>query len=321
MYYNKYYMNDNQLNYSFPADVFKSGKENNNRIPITIIPNTPNIDRVNDKILLKAYDDECIKNFLLVGILDWDHKSILAKTEREKVEAWIGDPTNFYVDNEKKVPIIEGYLFKNNPIVRDAIYPALEAGSNRVSASLGGKILQKSSNYDPIAKKQINTISKLSLAHCAITFLNKAVHQDARVTLKKSCSGNGKCKESNKKCNDCNSEYTYQFDTYKSFIDFIEDDSQFIKTLEAGSETDISKIIGGQVLQKQSLEGNNKIINKKKLKSILPFILNSIFTGKVSGTYNDYKKYLTKNGLTDKEADEIIKLLAKNGAKIVRLTF
>jgi len=301
-----------ELNYSYPVSIFKSDKEDDERIYITIIPNTPNVDRVGDRILLKAYDEDCRKNFLHSGIIDYDHQSILAKSAREKAEAWIGDPTNFFIDEKNNVPVIEGYLFKSNPYVKNSIYPALKSGSNRVSASLGGKILQKSLNYDVATKKQINDISKITLAHCAITPLQKAVHQEAKVLLKKSFTSNDKTKESS-----CIN--TFEFDTFKSFLEFIEDETSIYKTLEAGTQTDSSKITGGQSLQTQSLEGSK--INKNKLKYIMPFAINDVMNNKLKGKVKDFHKYFVERGLTDEESKEMVKLLAKNGHKIVKLQF
>lgn len=294
------------LNYSFPATILKSGEENNNRIPITIIPNAPTVDRVSEKILLKAYDKECIEGFLFDGIIDYDHQSILGASPLEKAQAIIGEPENFYVDKIKKLPVIEGYLFKGNPYVDSSIYPALKAGSKKVAASLGGKILRKSDDIDASTNKKIKAISKISLKHVALTPLQKAVHQSSSVMLRKSQNGEGE------------EIYECQFDSFDTFMKSFTDAEDLQKALIAGSATDISNLSGGQALQKQSLEGSR--VNRNKIKYTLPFILENVLSKSNSlYTTNDYIDYLIKKGFNEYEAIETIQLLARNGAKIVEL--
>ena len=307
----------NSLEYNFPANILlKSDSENNERIKIEIIPNTPHVDRVKDKILLKAYDEECISNFLNVGIIDFDHISFLGKTPFEKSQAIIGEPEDFYIDKERMVPVCNAVLFKSNPYVSQSIYPALKAGSKKISASLGGKILRKSSEYDAKLKSEINVISKLSLQHIAVTPRYKAINTEASVSLRKSCTGNGTCKTENKKCIDCNKSYILDFDTYEYFLKSLEDYTLMFKTLEAGSSTDISNMIGAQNIQSQSLEGNKKQkIDNAKIKHSLPFIIEKMIKGEQINI--DYLKSLNFN---EKEIVKIIQLLA-DSKNLVKLTF
>ncbi len=88
----------------------------------------------------------------------------------------------------------------------------------------------------------------------------------------------------------------------------------------AGSETAIQNITGGQALQNQSLEGAKKIGNRK-IVGAMPFVLENLIKGRMKGNYHDCCQYLIKRGLTSKEAKQTVKLLAKNGASIVKLTF
>lgn len=288
--------------FSFPVSMVKSGDEKDNRIPIEIIPNRPTFDRVNDKILLKAFDQECRKSFIHQGIIDYDHKSLLGETEEERATAIIGEPEDLFVDEKRGIPVCKAFLFKGNPYVDNAIMPALKARSKVFGGSLGGKILLKSTDVDPITKKKKNTISKISLAHIAVTPLQKAVHQGTSVTLRKSMDEN-------------DPDIEIQFSGYDDFIKSFSDCEVLEKALQAGAETNVANISGGQAIQKQSLEGT------KKIKVAMPFILSDIVNGIVKGKSEDYKLYLISRGFTASEADETIKLLAQNGASIVKLNF
>lgn len=295
-------------NFSFPATFIKSGNEKNGRIPVTIVPSQPTVDRTNDKILLKAFDDECIKSFLFDGVLDYDHMSILGKTALERSEAIIGQPENMFIDSTRKAPVIEGFLFAKNHYVFKSIMPALEAESDRFGASLGGKILMKSMEDDADTQRVVNAISKIRIKHCAVTPLQKAVHQGTSITLRKSGDDN---------------EYDIAFPDFGEFMKSIENHGEFMKALEAGAQTDISAIRGGQAVQGQSLEGDedHKRARKKKIKTVMPFVLDAIFKGFVKGRYSDYMEYLTSKGLAQDEADELIKIIALSSPEIIKLTF
>jgi len=285
------------VNYFFPANLLKTGEESNGKIPISIIPNSPVPDRVNDKILLKAFDQDCISDYINnSGIIDYDHQSMLAKSDFDRVKAIIGEAEELYIDETKQVPVCNGFLFKGNQYVDEAILPALKSGSKIYGASVGGKILRKSTEIDPKTKKEMNVISRISLNHIAITPRAKAVNTKTLVELRKSL----------------NEEIV----TFDNFEDFAKSFSDLRKTLMAGCSTDISGMSGGQVLQSQSLEG----VNYAKIRYSMPFLLDKVFEGRFGNT-KEYLEYLISKGFSVGEAFETIKLLAKNGAKIVRLTF
>ena len=106
-----------------------------------------------------------------------------------------------------------------------------------------------------------------------------------------------------------------------SFDDFMKsfsDEDFFMKTLIAGSSTDISNISGGQAIQKQSLEGSK--VDRNKIKHTIPFILDGIY-GKHNNKKNtkEWLQYLIKRGFNSQESIVIIQLLVKNKAKIIEL--
>jgi hypothetical protein len=288
------------LNYSFPATMLKAGNEKDGKIPIEIIPSEPTVDRVNDKIILKAFED-AREDFLDDGIIDYDHKSVLGKSELEKAQAIIGEPEDLFIDRKRKIPICHAFLFKGNPFVDTVILPAINNDSKIFGASVGGKVLLKSSEIDETTNKEINTISKILLKHIAITPRFKAVHPNTSLKLLKS-------------------QNDEDYNLYsKNFDDFLKsfDDNSLIKTLIAGSATNISDISGGQSIQNQSLEGS--VINRNKIKNALPFILDNVLKGNGFLNHRDWMIYLMDKGFSAEEAKETIQLLIANKAKIIEL--
>jgi hypothetical protein len=288
------------LNYYFPAQLKKSGKESNGRIPVEIIPSEPTVDRVNDKIILKAFE-EARDDFLDEGIIDYDHKSVLGKNDLEKAQAIIGEPEDLYIDKERKIPVCHAVLFKGNPYVDTVIMPVLNNGSKIFGASVGGKILHKSFEMDSETKREVNQISKILLKHIAITPRQKAVHPRTSLKLLKSFGEDDNLIMGN-------------FDDFMKSIG----DEEMIKTLTAGAATDIANISGGQALQIQSLEGSK--VDKNKIKDSIPWILDGIRNQYHNNkTVRDWTKYLVQKGFTPQEALITIQLLAKNKAQIVEL--
>lgn len=291
-----------QLSYRFPAMLSKSGDEQDGRIPITIIPNQPTKDRQNDKILLKAFDQDCVEGFLHDGVIDYDHISVLGKSPIERARAIIGQPESLFVDVKKSVPVCEAFLFADNPYVKESVMPALKSGSKVFGASLGGRVLRKSAGTDDDDKSPLTVISKITLKHIAITPLQKAVHQGTVVQLRKS--------EEDEAADMC-------FDTFESFIKSFEDADIMVKALEAGSLTDTAAMTGGQIIQAQSLEGSQPI-DYAKIKAALPFLIEDMLSGRIMG-FKAFVESLVRKGFTETEAVKTVKLLASNGAKIVKL--
>ena len=288
------------INFSYSANFFKSGKESDKKIPVTIIPNAPTKDRVNDTIHLKAFRDKsCREDFLKDGILDYDHQSVRGKTVLEKSQSVIGQPTDLYVDEERGVPVCDGFLFRGNPYVDNAILPALESDSTVFGASVGGKIL-KSVLKDITRKSTGKDIYQIKLKHIAICPLQNAVHGGTLITLKKSQETDGE---------DYEKELTFKSPDhlFKSLDQY----EELEKALTAGSATNIAGLSGGQAIQGQSLEGSTA-------KLVLPFFLESIVNGNVDNNRFAYKSYLKRKGLNSKIADDLIILVAKNVHKIAR---
>ena len=286
-----------QFNYSASLSKGK-GESDSKKLPISIIPNVPTKDRVNDTIHLKAFQDEDCKNtFLQEGIIDYDHQSVRGKTSIEKAQAVIGQPEDLYIDEEKNIPICDAYLFRSNPFVKNSIEPALETMAKVFGASVGGKIL-KSAVKDPVNKSAGKNIFKIKLKHIAICPLQNAIHGGTMVSLRKSIADDGEEYENVIEFNNAD-------EMFKSFDEY----EKLEKALTAGSSTSIVGLSGGQVLQKQSLEGN-------VAKLVLPFFLESIVNKSVDNNQEAYKGYLKRKGLNDKISSELIKMVATNVDRI-----
>lgn len=287
------------INFRYAATLTKAGDEVDGRIPITIQANHPSRDRQNDLILSDAFDDDCRREFLHDGVIDYDHISMLGETPDVRAMAIIGQPEDFYL--KENIPICEGFLFRGNPYVDNTILPALKAQSKVFGASVGGKILKKSLYVDPLSKAKGNDVGKVRLKHIAITPLQKAVHQNTSVTLRKSESG----------------EEEYFFNDFDDLLKSIQSTEFLNKALTAGASTGIAGMTGGQVLQSQSLEGVGKK-RKRDLAMVIPFAIQDVQNGYVRGNSNDFKSYFMRKGLTEDEAKELTVLVATNSHKIVK---
>lgn len=292
-------MINNKFNFEYAATLQKTGKVVGNKIPIKIIPNVPTADRVDDTIHLKAFDDPtCRKSFISEGVLDWDHQTVRGKTPLEKAKAVVGKPEKLYVDNERNLPVCEGYLFANNPYVKEAILPALETESGVLGASVGGKVLKSVAKSSSLGNKGGNDIYKIHLKHIAICLLQNAIHGGTSVELKKSIENNN--------------ENIFSFNSVHDLLKSFDNKDFLEKALTAGSTTDIANISGGQALQNQSLEGD-KIVS-----AVLPFFLENVINGRIENNQKVYKSYLLNKGLSDKISSELIKLVAENSYKIAK---
>ncbi|MFQ3675921.1 MAG: hypothetical protein SNJ64_05205 [Endomicrobiia bacterium] len=274
--------------YSQKMSLEKSGEEVDGLIPVKIKINSPTPDKENERILLQAFDEETIKDFLANGVIDYDHESVRGQTAEDRAKAIIGQPKKFYIENG--APVVEAVLFKKNPYVQNAILPAIENGEN-VSvwkASVGGGIIKKSTQFDPKLRNKINNIEKIKLVHIAITPNYKAVHPDTYVKMIKSINIDGMFTSPNKII----------------FNDF----EPFCKALTSGYITDMEGMTGGQVLNKQSLEEN--IIENNPI-FIIEDVLNYIKKTDDIITYDRIIGYLEGKGLSFDVSQKIINYLVE----------
>ena len=288
--------------------------EQRSRIPIRIVASDPSPDRVNDSIVLKAFDD-AKDSFLKVGCIDYDHQTVRGKTKLDQAQGVIGKPLE--LSTESGEVVCEGFLHKGNPFVDTALFPALRAGSNVFGASVGGRILRKSMQWDDDAKRKVNRITAITLNHIAVTPQYKAVHPSTSIALAKSLD------------EDSGLLIFGDFgDFTKSFAETTGDE-ELDKALVAGTqfESDVSKIRGGPALQPQSLEGakrQGKTGRKKKKKDeedekvaayteIFDDLLKALSDREVKPSYYEVEGWLSEtHGLSPKSAREIIEVFVED---------
>ncbi len=290
--------------FTYPAelllDLTKSKDGNENRVNVRIVANdTTRADKVNDRIILKAFAD-AREGYIEDGIIDYDHVSVRGKTAIEKAEAIVGEPTDLTIDTG--LPVCTGFLFRGNPYVEKSILPALKSGSKVFGASVGGQILKKSEDFDPETKQKVNRISKISLNHLALTPLSKAVSGRTSIELAKSLAG------------DVGLIEFASFGEMSEWLSSEEDGDALDKALVAGAGTDVATIQGGQVLQSQSLEGV-----AERDKAAWVDLVHAMATKSVEPRYDSIVGYLSNRGLGLRKAQAFALVAAKNVTKITNV--
>ena len=197
---------------------------------VFIIASDESLDQDGDQMLSEAFTAPVREFFLKYGIFDWDHITVRGGTDLEQGTAIIGTPTDFYEERDGGAPvqIIRGYLHPCNPYVDSTIAPALRSGSDRIAVSVGGKVLATDPN-----QHGGKSIRKIWMNHLAFTPAWKSVNLNTRVKLEKSIGGKDLAR----------------YGTTAALL----------KSLEAGSTTDMAAVSGGQALQPQSMEGGRPV--------------------------------------------------------------
>jgi len=283
--------------FSYPVEMLLKGEpeKNSNRIPIDISASDPTPDKVNDSIVLKAFDD-AREDFLKEGVIDFDHQTIRGPTKEDQAKAIIGQPEE--LDTKSGKVIVSGFLFKGNPYVDNSIYPALKAGSRVFGASVGGRILRKSLEWDEKSARKVNRITRIALNHIAVTPAYKAVHPNTSITLAKSLEEDGGLLMF-----DSFGEFAKSFTTVKEGTEAVE------KAMMAGVETDSAAIRGGQALQPESLEGD-------VLKHVWGDLLEDIKNGNLKPSHNAVVGWLVNRGLSSERAKSMAYVLAHRAREI-----
>lgn len=154
---------------------------NPNVVRVDIVANHLTEDEDNETVLKEAFDDETVKNFLDVGVIDYWHDShnpSLDKVERNK--SILGKPVAFRWENGK--PVVTADLTKTHPIVRDML-PHLEAKQPVYAASIGGSKMVLETMDSNGQKHRI--IPKIKWNHLAIApapdVINRAPGMNVRL--------------------------------------------------------------------------------------------------------------------------------------------
>lgn len=211
--------------------------ETDSILPVSIIANRFNVDKVDDQIDPLAFTPDVIDFFLKEGIVDWQHESRTAPTTEQRAFAILGKPVDFewYTENNQKLPKVYANLTKDHKIVKEAIMPHLKADQPVLGASVGGSILETIKTFNEILEKIVRKILKIKWDHIAIAGRPYVMSDGSAVTLAKSIIYQEK--------NQSVLEDIVSFNNLESF----NNSSLLAKSLEAGQTPAIA-------LAKQSLE-------------------------------------------------------------------
>lgn len=196
------------------------------------------IDLQGEKVLAKSLADSA-DYFLRYGNIDLDHRTLMPARPGENPYLWeIGQPIEAQIDGDRTFVKAELYS-GDSPSAANAnmVWDSLTAISPpaRWYPSVGGQILERTADVDPLTKARINLISKVRWNSVGLsrTPVNSAVPSVATVpigVLTKCCSPAG---------------------------------LDLAKALAAGYGTDSATLTDGAALRQQSLE--------PQVQAILPY--------------------------------------------------
>lgn len=186
------------------------------------------IDQQGERVLAKALA-ESASIFKAHGNIDIDHLSLLRKGTTEGVESEIGFPVDAVI-NDKRT-FVKAKLYKGESrLAKNAnmVWESLTAISPpaRWYPSVGGSILGRSTQVDPLTKAQVTVVEKVRWTNVALsrTPVNQHVGTVGTTPIGTFC---------------------------KSLNGFV-----LSKGLEAGYGTDSASLTGGGALRIQSLHGS-----------------------------------------------------------------
>lgn len=232
------------FNVNYSVDLIKSNETGDGKLNIKIVASSPIPDRENDIILTKAFTKDLINDYLANSpVIDYNHGTVRGKDEIEKVKCHIGIAKSVDILNSK--PIISGFLFEDNEIVKSAIAPTLKypEGAKLWKASLGGSILKAEKVFNTEFRKTVRQLTIKRLNHCAICPADAAINPDTSIQIVKSFD------------NQQIIELVDEGIEKGKILDF-DSIETFNKALMSGYSTDMAQVQGGQTFTSQSLEGN-----------------------------------------------------------------
>lgn len=149
-------------------------------VKVDIVANHLTPDSDGETILKEAFNEETVKEFLNIGVLEHWHESKnphLSKEERNA--AIIGKPVGFRWENGK--PVVTAHLTKSHPIVQDML-PHLEAKQPVYGASVGGSKMVLEANDSNGQKHRI--IPKIKWDHLAIAPANCVINREKGLNVR-----------------------------------------------------------------------------------------------------------------------------------------
>jgi hypothetical protein len=194
------------------------------------------IDQQGERVLAKALA-ESVAIFKAHGNIDLDHMSLLRKGTQEGVESEIGFPVDATI-NDKRT-FVKAQLYKGDSrLAKNAnmVWESLTAISPpaRWYPSVGGSILERGVEVDPLTKAVVNVVKKVRWVNVALsrTPVNQNLGTVSATPVGTFC---------------------------KSLNCFVLD-----KALEASYSTDSASLTGGGALRTQSLDGEHDYADFKE---------------------------------------------------------
>lgn len=187
------------------------------------------IDQQGERVLAKALA-ESVAIFKAHGNIDIDHMSLLRKGTQEGVESEIGFPVDATI-NDKRTFVKAQLYAGDSRLARNAnmVWESLTAISPpaRWYPSVGGSILERGVEVDPLTKAAVNVVKKVRWVNVALsrTPVNQNLGTVSSTPVGTFC---------------------------KSLNCFVLD-----KALEASYSTDSASLTGGGALRAQSLDGDH----------------------------------------------------------------
>jgi len=185
------------------------------------------IDQQGERVLAKALSDS-VAIFKAHGNIDLDHLSLLRKGTQEGIEAEIGFPVDAAI-NDKRT-FVKAQLYKGDSRLAanaNMVWESLTAISPpaRWYPSVGGSILERGVEIDPLTKAAVNVVKKVRWVNVALsrTPVNQNLGTVSATPVGTFC---------------------------KSLNCFV-----LGKALEASYSTDSASLTGGGALRTQSLDG------------------------------------------------------------------
>jgi len=212
--------------------------DNSAVVRVDIVANQLTPDEENELVLKEAFDEDTIRNFMDIGVIEYWHETRNPNLSKEdKNKYLLGKPVSFSWKHGK--PVVTAELTKSHPIVKDML-PHLEAGQPVYAASIGGSKMVLEAKDGTGETHRI--IPKIKWDHLAIAPAPYVVNR-----------GGGMNVSLLQKAKDVLCE----FDTMDNFIynkDIVGRETELRKALEApSSASDLYETPGG-VITTQSIE-------------------------------------------------------------------
>lgn len=250
-------------------------------VKVDIIANHLTEDSDGETVLKEAFNDEAVKEFLSVGLIDFWHDSKNPELTKEGINrAVIGKPIAFRWENG--LPVVTAQLTKSHPIVQTML-PHLEANNPVYAASIGGSKMVMQIKDSEGNEKRI--IPKIKWDHLALAPCNSVINREPGVNVRMLA----KAKDIIAEFNDITS-----FNMMSANI--FAQETELRKALEAPQSVGDMYSEPGGVVTKQDLEKGvvGLTFSEDDGLKLVDAIL-GVINGKIPSNENGYKKYFNND--------------------------